>query len=386
MSVMDITYSKENPFVAPITARYRLNHPGSDKGTYHLVLDLKDSNVRYSVGDSVAILPDNDPSEVTSTLHVLNANSDLPIVDKRSGTTYSLLHYLTRKGNISSPSKTLLKTLLERLPTTSLQRPALETLLSDGNKPALVEYLDSHSVWEVLKQHSEAPLTPQELCDLLPPLLPRFYSIASAMAHVGEELHLTVAHRVFTLSGKQRRGVCTDFLCERAPLNTPCIPLYIQPTHSFSLPEDNSIPIIMIGPGTGVAPFRAFLQERIASNVAGPHWLFFGERKQQHDFLYGDYWKELEAQGCLRLDTAFSRDQENKVYVQHRMLEKGAELWSWLQQGAHLYVCGDASKMAKDVEATLLTIVQEQGSLDKASASAFIKKLRADKRYLRDVY
>lgn len=254
------------------------------------------------------------------------------------------------------------------------------------HKKDFKEYTEVREVWDVLKENSEVKLNPQELCDCLMPLLPRFYSIASSHLLYPNEVHLTVAPLEYEANHHKRRGVCTHFLCSLAVLNEPMIPIYIQPSHGFQPPEDNSKSMIMIGPGTGVAPFRAFMQERIALNATGGHWLFFGDRNREFDFFYEDYWLELVEQGKLKLDVAFSRDQDHKIYVQNRMWEHREELFHWLENGAYLYVCGDAHHMAKDVEAMLLKIIEHSGNLNEENAKAYLKKLRVEKRYLRDVY
>ncbi|MBA3816418.1 MAG: sulfite reductase, partial [Parachlamydiaceae bacterium] len=211
-------------------------------------------------------------------------------------------------------------------------------------------------------------------------------SIASSMMAVGEQVHLTVSELQYETNGHQRHGICTHFLCQLAPLKENVVPIYLQASNGFTLPADSSTPIIMVGPGTGVAPFRAFLQERVAQGATGLNWLIFGECHQAFNFYYEDYWQELVNEGHLRLDTAFSRDQEHKIYVQHRLMEHGAEIFALLQKGAVFYVCGDAHRMAKDVDAALHYIAQKYGELDEPAAKAFIKQLKAEKRYLRDVY
>ena len=205
------------------------------------------------------------------------------------------------------------------------------------------------------------------------------------MQAVGNEVHLTVALLKYTHQGIVRTGVCTQYLCEQAPLYESVIPIYVQPHHGFTLPSEQ-VPIIMIGPGTGIAPFRAFMQERAAKQASGNNWLFFGECHRTHHFFYESFWTDLIDQGKLRLDAAFSRDQEHKVYVQHRMLEQGSEILNWLDQGAHLYVCGDAQRMAKDVEHALLQIFQMHGNKSEEESKQYLKALRTEKRYLRDVY
>jgi sulfite reductase (NADPH) flavoprotein alpha-component len=218
------------------------------------------------------------------------------------------------------------------------------------------------------------------------PLLPRFYSVASSPKTHPDEVHLTVALSTYDHHGELRYGVASHFLCHIAEENATAIPSYVQPTPHFTLPHNHEAHIIMIGPGTGVAPFRGFLHERLAHNAPGKNWLFFGERHRAFDFFYEEFWTSLVGQNKLRLDLAFSRDQEDKQYVQHRLTENGKELWSWLQEGAYLYLCGDADPMAKEVEATLLQIFKEHGNLAEADAKAYLKSMRHERRYLIDVY
>ncbi len=248
------------------------------------------------------------------------------------------------------------------------------------------EYQKNHELWDALLDNPEVRFTPEEICHLIQPMLPRFYSIASSMKVVGEEVHLTVSYVKYMSNGQQRLGVCSHYLCDMAPMNLATIPVYLQPHHGFTLPADPKADLIMIGPGTGVAPYRAFMQERMAMGASGKHWLFFGEWNRSYDFFYEDYWTELQAQGKLRVDLAFSRDQEHKIYVQHRMLEQAQDFFQWLEKGAYVFVCGDAHRMAKDVDAVLHRIIQEQGNTDEQGAKSYVKALRSQKRYLRDVY
>ncbi|MDB6071819.1 MAG: reductase, partial [Verrucomicrobiales bacterium] len=217
-------------------------------------------------------------------------------------------------------------------------------------------------------------------------LQPRLYSIASSLMAVPHEVHLTVAQLRYESHGRPRHGVCSTFLADRVNKET-AVPVFIQPSHGFKLPDDSTKPVIMVGPGTGVAPFRGFLQARKASGARGKNWLFFGEQSRRDSYFYQEEWAALIQQGILhRMDTAFSRDQQQKIYVQHRMLENGAELFRWLQEGAHFYVCGDASRMARDVDAALLQIVAEHGGLTPDNAKSYVASLKETKRYCRDVY
>lgn len=376
------TYNKANPYLASITERYSLCKAGSPKNTAHVVLDLKGSGITYNVGDSIAVQAVNDPDVVEKTLNALQATGDEIIAEKHSGLPTPLREYLAKKCNLAEVPRKLILELAQRQ-TNSSKKERLEHVLAEGQKEALKEFQAAHEVWDALQENGEAVFSPQEFSHLLMPLLPRFYSIASSMASVGEEVHLTVAELIYETNGHVRRGVCTHYLCQLAPLHERIVPIYVQPSHGFTLPEDRSAPVVMIGPGTGVAPFRAFMQERQAQGAEGSNWLFFGEWHKEQQFLYEEYWQELASAGKLRLDTAFSRDQEHKIYVQHRMLEHGAELFSLLEGGAYVYVCGDAHRMAKDVDAALHHLIELHGGVD---AKEYIKKLKAAKRYLRDVY
>ncbi|EFB41197.1 MULTISPECIES: sulfite reductase [Parachlamydia] len=385
MSTPSKIYDRKNPFLATIKERYSLCNPGSKKNTYHLVLDLKDSGISYAVGDSVAIFPQHDVELVDQTLQILNASGDEIVFDKRAQETLPLRTFLTTKAAITTVSRKLYTETAARQLDAD-KKAQLDYFLQSENQPLLKSYLEEHGLWEFLEEHQEVQWDLQELCNCLMPLLPRFYSIASSMKAVGEEMHLTVA-LPHTLTDEQiKRGVCTHYLCHLAPLNESVVPLYVQAHHGFTTPENIHAPMIMIGPGTGIAPFRAFMQERMAQNAPGKNWLFFGEWHRAHNFFYEGYWRDLEAKGNLRLDAAFSRDQEQKIYVQHLLLEKGAEVFEWLQNGATLFVCGDAHQMAKDVEKTLKQIVSTHGKLDEAETEKYLKTLKSEKRYLRDVY
>jgi sulfite reductase (NADPH) flavoprotein alpha-component len=348
-------------------------------------LDIKGSGLSYAVGDSIAVQPLQNPEIVEATLKSLFATGDELVKDKRSEQTYTLRNFLTYKANINQLSRKFLSEIALKQ-TDPEKKERLDFLLQEKNKEALKEYLANHEIWDALQENPEAKFSPEEFSALVMPLLPRFYSIASSMRVVGEEVHLTVADLFYTSNEHQRHGVCTYYLCELAPMNKAIIPIYVQPNHGFTLPTNTASDLIMIGPGTGIAPYRGFLQERMAKNATGKHWLFFGERNRHQHFFYQDYWNELIYQEKLRLTVAFSRDQEHKIYVWHRMLEHAKELFQWMENGAYLYVCGDAHRMAKDVEATLHQIVKEQGKMDESSAKAYIKKLKAEERYLRDVY
>lgn len=379
------TYHRHQPFLASIRDRYTLSKHGSEKKTKHLVLDLRGSGITYEAGDSIGVFPKHEEELIAKTLHALGASGDELILVKQTEVLTPFAEFLRNMANLTVISPKLLREIFKRQ-SNPVKKKELEELQQEENREALKAYLEKHEVWDFLLAHSEVFLPPQDLADLLMPMLPRFYSISSSQKYVGEEAHITVAPFEYESNGHQRRGVCTHYLCQLAELHAPVVPVFIQPAHGFRLPEDPHIPIVMVGPGTGIAPFRAFLQERIYRNSKGRHWLFFGERNRNHDFFYEQDWIDFNKQGHLQLDLAFSRDQEDKIYVQHRMQEKGEELYHWLEEGAYLYVCGDAKRMAKDVEATLLEIIQEFGQKGNLEAKDYLKSLRQQKRYQRDVY
>lgn len=381
---MHPTYTRTHPFIATLTDRHSLTKSTSSKTTMHLVLDISGSDMRYKVGDSIGIYPLNDPSIVNRILKALDVRGDVSITTK-TGVEMHLQQFLSSKANLHSCSTNLVRAIVQRQDNAK-KRGFLEQLLAEDQKDALKDYLEQRHVWDLLQENAEARLEPQELVGFLMPLLPRFYSIASSMMAVGEEIHLTVTLTQYETNAQRRLGVASHYLCHLAPLHEAVIPLYLQPSKDFTLPAEDATSIIMIGPGTGVAPYRGFMQERMLRGAVGRHWLFFGERHRATDFFYEEYWREIEARGQLRVDLAFSRDQADRIYVQHRMLERGAELYRWIAEGATVYVCGDASRMAKDVDQALQMIFKEHGHLDDQGASEALKNLRKEKRYLRDVY
>ena len=374
-----------HPAIATIKERFLLTKEGSSKHTFHVSLDLSNAPITFRVGDSVGIYPQNDPILVNHLIEALGAKADAPVADPRSGKAMTLWEFLSFKANLSRLTSSFLK-LFYACETSHDRKNHLHRLLAEENKPLLTQYLSEHDPLDLFKEYQgvQAPL--QDLCAQFGPLLPRFYSVASSQHLYKKEVHLTVALFTYTHQEEQRYGVGSHFLCHLASEKTTPVPLYVQPAHHFTLPVNDSAPIIMVGPGTGVAPFRAFLQERAIKGAPGKNWLFFGERNRKSDYFYEDEFEGFSAQGKLRLDLAFSRDTSQKVYVQHKMLESAKELWAWLQEGAYFYVCGDAHRMAKDVEHTLVQIAREQGGMSEEDSKAYVKGLRAQKRYLADVY
>lgn len=370
---------------AYLTDKYLLNKPGSSKKTYHITLDIGQETLDFESGDSVAIYPENPQEVVIKTIQTLKTTPSTIIFEKRTQQTSTVQDFISKRANITKIPISIIR-LLEERHIHLKKREFLIHLLKAENRAELTEYLHNHELWDLLQEHEESIFTAQEIADLLLPMIPRFYSIASSPKMNKKKIDLTVAYVSYSTSGHIRTGIGSHFLCEHAKKNQTPIPLYVQPSHGFTLPTDSNTPIIMVGPGTGIAPFKAFLEERMISHAEGKNWLFFGERNGKTDFYYEDFFKDLQKKGFLDLDTAFSRDQEQKIYVQDRMCEKSEKLFYWIENGAHFYVCGDAKKMAKDVDNTLLHIIKKHGKLGEEESKAYLKNLRKEKRYLTDVY
>ncbi|MCB1083870.1 MAG: sulfite reductase [Simkania sp.] len=366
-------YNKNNPFPAKLLERTLLNREGSSKQTYHLKLDFSLSQICYEPGDAIGIFPENPPAIVDSILEALKKTGKEEVVDPRSQATFSLKHFLCAKSNLIRITLPMLK-----------QFPALHELTED--KEARKEFLEHHDLEDLLTQQPNPNISLQELVSYISPMLPRFYSIASSQRETPDSVDLLVVTFQYKQGGKMRWGLGSHFLCDQARIGETVIPSYHHPNAMFKVPKDKNTSLIMIGPGTGVAPYRAFLQERLRQKASGKNWLFFGERMRAYDFYYEDFFTELEEAGFLRLDCAFSRDQEEKVYVQHLIQKHATDIWAWIQDGSHIYICGDARHMAKDVTATLHDIVAEKGKLSDEEAKDFIRKMRQEKRLLLDVY
>ncbi len=374
-----VPYSRTNPFPARMLVNRRLSGPDSEKDTRHFEISLENWGLSFEVGESVAIYPTNDPELVKEIMEALGAKGD-EIVPNNRGVPTTFREALLRDYSITQPTPKILRAIATR----ASAAPLLNELLDPNRKQDLDTYLWGMEIIDFLIEHPSVKFEPAEFVSLLAKLQPRLYSVASSLKAFPDAVHLIVDVVTYESHGRKRKGVCSTFLAERC--SDCAVPIF--PSKSkFHLPEDNDVPIIMVGPGTGVAPFRAFLQERKAIGARGKTWLFFGAQRKKSDFSYGEEFQQYLADGWLtRLDTAFSRDQAHKIYVQHRMTEAADELWKWLEQGAYFYVCGDAWRMAKDVDATLRQVVQKQGRLDVEQANAYVEKLKADKRYRRDVY
>lgn len=372
-------FSRKNPYPARLVANRVLNREDSGKEVRHFEISLAGSGIEYEVGDALGVIPLNCNELVTDLLAVLGCDGE-EAVPTPDGAETSLRLALAQHYDITRPSTDLLKAAADR----GAAGGELASLLDPVRREDLKKWLLGREVIDVISGLT-TKFTFLEITALLKKLQPRLYSISSSpIAHPGE-VHLTVGAVRYTSNGRPRKGVCSTFLADRAG-DSP-VPVFVQPSHGFKLPTDASVPIIMVGPGTGIAPFRAFLEERRVTNAPGKNWLFFGDQKRETDFLYREQLEAWLADGHLaRLDVAFSRDQREKIYVQHRMIEAAAELWSWLEQGAHFYVCGDASRMAKDVDAALHQIIETAGGLNTELSADYVKKLKTDKRYQRDVY
>lgn len=379
------TYSKDRPFPARLVENRRLNGPGSAKDTRHLVVDIAGSGLAYEAGDSLGVHPTNASCAVDELLRLLGASGDEPVQLPRESAALPLHAALSSRLSLAGPTRKALQFFAEKV-TDVAEHKRLASLLAADATDALAAYLKDREFVDLLAEYPSARLTPQEFVEQLRRLVPRLYSIASSPRLQPERVDLLVAVVRYTTNNRQRLGVCSTFLADRAEIDRTPVPVFLTSSH-FRLPADPATDVIMVGPGTGLAPFRAFLQERAALGATGRNWLFFGDQRRATDFLYEDELVAWQARGVLdRLDTAFSRDQADKVYVQDRMRENASELWAWLQRGAALYVCGDARRMARDVDQTLHLIVAEQGGLDPVATTDFVKALKRENRYQRDVY
>ncbi|BAN96739.1 flavodoxin/nitric oxide synthase [Plautia stali symbiont] len=369
--------NKQNPYAAALVTNKRLSGEQSAKDIRHFEFDLSDSGLKYEAGDALGVIPVNDAGLVSLLLSELKADYETPV----PGFDRNLGDLLTYQFEISEPSRKLIEWVGQH--TTNQE---LLHVLQHDDKDTLANWLWGKDTLDLLQLELKRNLSVPELVAMLRPLQHRAYSISSSSKAHPNQVHLTIASVRYHSGGRERKGVCSTYLAERVRRGEkPAI--FISPNKAFRVPANNNAPLIMVGPGTGIAPFRAFLQERQATGAEGKNWLFFGDQHQEHDYIYADELAGWQQSGLLtHLDLAFSRDQEEKIYVQNRMLEKGAELYAWLQEGAYFYICGDASRMAKDVDAALYEVVRQFGGLSSERAAAYIDQLKKDKRYLRDVY
>lgn len=372
-------YTRTNPFPGKLVVNRSLCGEGSDKDTRHFEIDLTGWGLNYEVGDSMTVWPTNDPALVDEIIKTIGAKGDEAVKSPSRETT--LREALLRDCRITQTTPKFLKAVAER----ASAAPLLNDLLKPERKQDLDAYLWGMEVIDFLIEHPSIKWAPQEFIDMLAKLQPRLYSISSSLKARPNQVHFTIDVVHYESRGRHRKGVCSTFLAERAE-NVP-VPVFPN-TSKFRLPEDGNTPIIMVGPGTGIAPFRAYLQERKAVGAKGKNWLLFGSQHEHCNSFYKEELDELKRDGVLtRLDCAWSRDQADKSYVQHKMLQNAAEIWKWMDSaGVHFFVCGDARRMAKDVDAALRKIIQEQGGKSEEQTNEYVEKLKSDKRYKRDVY
>jgi len=373
-------YSRKNPFPATLTVNRKLTAEGSNKDTRHFEISLAGSGLDYEVGDSLGVFPSNDPALVDKLLQTLGFSGE-EIVPNADKVNVPLREALSTSYIITSPDKKLLGAIAEKDSSATF----LTDLLDPAFKTNLDEYLWGRDVLDPLLEFTAAKFTPEEFVANLRKLQPRLYSIASSRKVVGENVHLTIAVVRYESYNRPRAGVASSYLAER--VGDGKIPVFYHTAKHFRVPENPDTAMIMVGPGTGIAPFRAMLQERQASGAKGKNWLFFGEQHAASDFFYKDEFEGFQADGTLsQFTTAFSRDQAEKIYVQHRILEHKEEFYNWLENGAIFYVCGDAARMAKDVDTAIHQVVEQVGGKTPEQAKEYVDALKKEKRYRKDVY
>jgi sulfite reductase (NADPH) flavoprotein alpha-component len=373
------SYSRKNPFFAQLTVNRKLNAEGSAKETRHFEISLEGSNLSYEVGDALGVMPSNCPELVDEILMALQSNGAEKVA--HAGGMIPFREALLRHCEINRIPKALLEAFAQKT-----KEAQLVALISPSANGSLDQFLYGRGIIDLLHHYPQAKFDPDEFLKLLKPLQPRLYSISSSPKAHPESVHLTVAAVRYSSLGRSRKGVCSTFLADRVNEESR-VPIYVHINKAFRLPNESSVPLIMIGPGTGIAPFRAFLHERRMLDAKGKNWLFFGDQHDATDFLYRDELEVMVRDGFLtRLSTAFSRDSEHKIYVQHRMLEAADDLFRWLEEGAFFYVCGDANRMAKDVDGALHQVIERAGGLSAERAQEYVASLKNQKRYQRDVY
>ncbi|MGV4966913.1 assimilatory sulfite reductase (NADPH) flavoprotein subunit [Priestia aryabhattai] len=372
-------YSRTNPFKAEVLENLNLNGRGSNKETRHLELSLEGSGLTYEPGDSLGIYPENDPELVDLLLNEFKWDASENVTVNKEGETRPLREALISNFEITVLTKPLLKQAAELT-----GNDKLKALVE--NREELKAYTQGRDVIDLVRDFGPWNVSAQEFVAILRKMPARLYSIASSLSANPDEVHLTIGAVRYEAHGRERKGVCSVLCSERLqPGDT--IPVYLQSNKNFKLPQDQETPIIMVGPGTGVAPFRSFMQEREETGAKGKSWMFFGDQHFVTDFLYQTEWQKWLKDGVLtKMDVAFSRDTEEKVYVQNRMLEHSKELFQWLEEGASFYVCGDKTNMARDVHNMLVEIIETEGKMSREQAEGYLAEMKKQKRYQRDVY
>jgi len=379
-------HSRSNPFLAELTRHDRLTGARSSKDVRHFVLNLADSGLTYSPGDSIGAYGSNSPALVDELIALLDLDPETGIKTLK-GQPMTLRDALLREYVVNRANRKIVAALADRYPQGEERNRLMELV---NNNELVSDYIDTRDYVDIMKEFPTARFeTAGDFLEQLTPIAPRLYSVASSqLVHPGEA-HLCVAVVRYDTHGRRKKGLASGFLADHADMFVRNVPVYVQPSRSFRLPPDPARDIIMCGPGTGIAPFRAFLEQREAEGATGRNWLFFGEQHEATDFLYQKELLGWRDQGILsRLDVAFSRDQPARLYVQHRMREQAKELWAWLQDGAYFYVCGNARHMAKDVHQTLCGIARDEGGLSPEAADQYVNVtlMKTERRYLRDVY
>ncbi|QOS89180.1 assimilatory sulfite reductase (NADPH) flavoprotein subunit [Peribacillus sp. JNUCC41] len=380
-SVGEQTYSRTNPFKAEVLENINLNGRGSNKETHHLELSLEGSGLAFEPGDSLGIYPKNDSDLVDRLLKELNWDPEEIVKVNKQGEVRQLRESLISDFEIT----VLTKSLIEQAAQLS-DNEDLKELLVPGNEERLKQYREGRDLLDFIRDFGSWGESAQEFVSILRKIPARLYSIASSLSAYPDEVHLTIGAVRYESHGRERKGVCS-ILCADRLQPGDMLPVYIQHNQNFKQPKNPDTPIIMIGPGTGIAPFRSFIQDREESEAKGKTWLFFGDQHFVTDFLYQTEWQKWLETGVLtKMDVAFSRDTDEKVYVQNRMREHSGELYEWLQEGAAVYICGDEKNMAHDVHNTLIEIIEKEGNMSHADAQAYLEELQQNKRYQRDVY
>ena len=372
-------YGKTNPYPALVLRNINMNGEGSAKLTCHMEIDLGDSGLTFEPGDALGVYPNNNPAYVDTLLSALKADG-------------------TEEVKVGKETLPLREALSGRLDCTALSRVIIEKyadlvdcgplrdLIAEGNDAGFNDYTWGRHIVDMVEDYLLDGTTPQDFVNILRRIPARLYSIASSLKAHEKQVHLIVAAVRYHSHNRDREGVCSTFLCSRTSVDDK-LSIYVQPNKHFRLPADPDAPVIMVGPGTGVAPFRAFVEEREATGAKGKNWLFFGDQHRATDYLYGEEWDDKHQKGILtNLDLAFSRDQAHKIYVQNRILEKAKEVYAWLEEGGYFYVCGDASRMANDVHKALIEVVAQEGGMSREKAEEYVNDLSESRRYLRDVY
>lgn len=371
-------HDRHNPFLAPVVECSYVTKTGSSKEILHIICDLRNSDITYEAGSSFGILPENLDPYLTEVFIPLGEPYKNFIIHTKSGDIIAFEEFLRKHANLSRITSDFLRLVQKHKP-----QEILNELLDDKEKLHAFTKENNLATFLANFWHPSIPL--QELADIIPPMMPRYYSIASSMKKVGEYAHFMVASFSYLDAGIEKESITASFF-KQSKLGTP-VRIFLQNNHNFHLPEDSKTPVIMIGPGTGLASLRGFLQEREATSAPGKNWLFTGDRQKAFDFHYSEELTQYAEAGFLKLSLAFSRDSAEKIYVQDLMLKEKSELWSWIKnEGASIYICGDAKAMAKDVQKALHQIAETEGNLSPEEAKSFFKELRHQKRLLLDIY